>query len=324
MVPHPVVVGGRVTLTLRGRVSLPEHASGGFDHGDVHDTTGRVFVAHTANDTVEVIDGERLALEQTLPGCPEGSGVLCTQQESARVFAAARGNGTVLVYDADTCDLLRRIEVGPKPNGLAWDPRRGRLLVADVQEHSARLVDPETGACIARVGLPGRPRWCVYDTPRERFLVNIREPACVLALAAATLRQVARVDGLPTGPHGLDLDRTGERAFVACDAAMVAVVDLTTDRQLERIHIAGEPDAIWWNSKADRLYVAIGEPGVVDVVDGRSLSVVEQVTTEQGAHTTAFDGRRQRLYVFLPKASQATVFEEISSAVNRLDAGQPE
>jgi hypothetical protein len=31
---------------------LPEHVSSGFDHADVHGTTGRVFVAHTANDTV--------------------------------------------------------------------------------------------------------------------------------------------------------------------------------------------------------------------------------------------------------------------------------
>jgi len=38
----------------------------------------------------------------------------------------------------------------------------------------------------------------------------------------------------------------------------------------------------------------------------------EQVTTEQGAHTTAFDARRQRLYVFLPISCRAAVYEEIS------------
>jgi len=306
-----------VTLSLRGRVPLPEHLSGGFDHADVLGATGRVFVAHTANDTVEVIDGERLALEQTLAGCPEGSGVLCTQDERPRVFAAARGNGTVLVFDANTCDLLRRIEVGPRPNGLAWDPLRGQLLVADVEQHDARLVDPGTGRCVATVGLSGRPRWCVYDSPRDRFLVNIREPACMIALSADNLQPLCRIDGLPNGPHGLDLDldldKTGQRAFVACDAAMVAVIDLTTDRELGRIPISGEPDAIWWNPRAGRLYVAIGQPGVIEVIDGASLSVVEQVATEEGAHTTAFDHQRQRLYVFLPQSCHAAVYEETAS-----------
>src|SRR6266851_8499244 len=122
-----------MTLVLRGQMCLPEHPSGGFDHGDVYGKTGRVFVAHTANGTVEVIDGEHLTLERTLADCPEGSGVLCTAAQPALVFAAARGNGSVLIFDANSCDLLRRIEVGPRPNGLAWDPVHRQLLVADVE-----------------------------------------------------------------------------------------------------------------------------------------------------------------------------------------------
>jgi len=301
-----------MTLTLRGSVRLPPHADGGFDHGDVHIPTGRVFVAHTANGTVEVIDGQALALERSLPGCSEGSGVLCSPAETSLVFAAARGAGSVLVFDALTCAELRRLQVGPRPNGLAWDAGRGQLLVADVEENTARLLDSGTGAGVALAHLPGRPRWCVYDAPRDRFLVNIRDPAVVVALAASTLEAVARIDGLPAGPHGLDLDRAGNRAFVACDAGTVVVVDLATDQQLGRVPIAGEPDAIWYSTVAERLYVAIGRPGVVDVVDGRTLSVVEQVATEDGAHTTAFDGQRQRLYVFLPRRCEAVVFDEVS------------
>ena len=92
------------------------------------------------------------------------------------------------------------------------------------------------------------------------------------------------------------------------------MVDLNSDRATARVPIAAEPDAIWYNSAAACLYVAIGKPGVVEVVDGRTLSVVQEVTTEQGAHTTAFDVQRQRLYVFLPQRCQAAVYVETSSA----------
>jgi DNA-binding beta-propeller fold protein YncE len=158
--------------------------------------------------------------------------------------------------------------------------------------------------------LPGRPRWCVYDAPRQRFLVNVRDPSCVVSLSADDLQQVARIDDLPAGPHGLDLDRDRNRAFVACDAGVVAVLDLATDREIGRISIAGEPDAIWFSAAADCLYVAIGDPGVVDVVDGTTLSVVQEVATEKGAHTSAFDGQRHRLFVFVPRSCQATAFDE--------------
>jgi DNA-binding beta-propeller fold protein YncE len=303
-----------VTLVFRANVPLPKHTVGGFDHGDVHPGTGRVFVAHTANGTLEVVDGESLRLERTLPGCAEASGVLYAANGRELVFAAARGDGAVLEVDPNTCELLGRFTVGPKPNGLAWDCDHGQLLVADVETFDARLLDPHSGVCPVVHQLPGRPRWTVYDAPRRRFLVNIREPACVVALAAETLDETFRIDGLAAGPHGLDLDLSSERAFVACDEGMACVLDLTTDREIARIPIAGEPDAVWYSFTAQCLYVAIGEPGVVDVIDTHSLSVAQQLITEQGAHTTAFDGQRRRLYVFLPRSCQAAVYEETSSA----------
>jgi len=39
----------------------------------------------------EVLDGATLPHERTVPGCPEASGVLCTQGDGALVFAAAQG-----------------------------------------------------------------------------------------------------------------------------------------------------------------------------------------------------------------------------------------
>jgi hypothetical protein len=39
------------------------------------------------------------------------------------------------------------------------------------------------------------------------------------------------------------------------------------------------------------------------------MTVEEQIATEAGAHTTAHDARRQRLYVFLPSCRVA-VYEE--------------
>jgi len=74
--------------------------------------------------------------------------------------------------------------------GLAWDAGRGRLLVADVEDFRARLVEPTTGDLLASAELPGRPRWCVYDRRGDRFLVNIREPACVADAVPAVMTRL--------------------------------------------------------------------------------------------------------------------------------------
>ena len=302
-------------LVLRQYIPLPPYPAGDFDHGDVYLQSGRIFIANTAAGTVEVVDGERLHYLATIPGCPEASGVLCAQ-EDALIFAAARGAGKLLVINPTTNAVLRIIGVGPRPNGLAWDPRRHHLLVADVQENRARLVDPQAGKAMAEVELPGRPRWAVYHQARDRFLVNIREPACVAVLSADPFVLVERFPVWSPGPHGLDLDQDGRRAFVACDGSTVVTLDLANGREQARVPIAGPPDAIWHNHQLGRLYVAIAHlgtldeaPGVINVVNTQSMTVEEQIPTEVGAHTTAYDAQRQRLYVFLPSCRVA-VYEE--------------
>ncbi|WIG58233.1 MAG: hypothetical protein OJF49_000978 [Ktedonobacterales bacterium] len=303
-------------LQLRRHIAIPPGTTSEFDHGDVHLATGRVYVAHTAVNTVEMLDGEQGQHLMTLPGCPEGSGVICAQ-DAGVVFAAARGAGKLLAFDVMTGALLCEVEVGPRPNGLTWDAVNKRLLVADVQENTARLLDftdPRAGGAgrvHAIAALPGRPRWCVYDYQAERFLVNIREPACVVALDAHTAQVIAQFPISSAGPHGLDIDSTTRQAFIACDAASVVALDLTTGQELASTPIAGPPDAIWFNRKHSRLYVAIDQPGVLEVVNTRSMTIEQHIPTEDGTHTTAYDDQRQLLYVFLPDTCRAVVYEEV-------------
>ena len=235
--------------------------------------------------------------------------MLCAQDEGI-VFAAARGTGKVLIIDAGSLSVMTELATGPRPNGLAWNGRSGTLLVCDVEDFRARLLSTGSGELVGEVDLPGRPRWCVYDAAADRFLVNIRDPACVAVVAGRPPRLVDRLAVSSAGPHGLDLDVTGSRAFVASDGGAVSVLDLSTGREVASVPIAGLPDAIWYNPMRRVLYVAIGKPGLVDVIDTVAMRRCEQVTTEVGAHTTAFDGPRQRLIVFLSRTCRAAIYEE--------------
>jgi DNA-binding beta-propeller fold protein YncE len=298
-----------MALTPLGSVDLPPFRASTFDHGDVHLATGRIFVAHTAAGTVEVIDGERRVHIRTIASCPEASGILSVQDQNL-IFAAARGAGKVLVIDAASLALVGELTSGPRPNGVAWDGRRRRLLTADVQDSSARLLDIWTGENVGQVDLPGRPRWCVYDPERDRFLVNIRDPACIALLTAEPLALSGRWPASAAGPHGLDLDVETGRAFVACDAGMALALDLANGRELGACPIGGAPDAIWYNAYRQLLYVAIGDPGLVEVIDTVTMTRQQQIPTEAGAHTTAFDRARQQLAVFLPGTCRAALYQE--------------
>jgi len=56
------------------------------------------------------------------------------------------------------------------------------------------------------------------------------------------------------------------------------------------------------------LYVAIGDPGVIEVIDTEAMKLLETVPTETGAHTIAFDAPRNKVHAFLPQTNRAAVY----------------
>jgi hypothetical protein len=67
---------------------------------------------------------------------------------------------------------------------------------------------------------------------------------------------------------------------------------------------------IFVNDRRRRVYVAIGDPGVIEVFDTDTLQRVEAVRTERGAHTLAFDASRDLVYAFLPESHRAAVYRD--------------
>ncbi len=80
--------------TLESVVLPPHRAQGGFDHATVHRSADRLYVAHTANDTVEVIDLDRRVHAATLEGFPGVAGA-AVSEEGSLLVCTCRGEGTV-------------------------------------------------------------------------------------------------------------------------------------------------------------------------------------------------------------------------------------
>ncbi len=305
-----------MALRHLGFVDLPAHAkAGGFDHAAVHAPTGRVYVAHTANDAVDVIDIEARKYLHSIEGLTAVAGALIAEG-SDLVFTSNRGENTVGMFPVGT-GVPHKIPVGIKPNGLAYDPRRGRLLAAHVGDPAipgsctVSVVDVGARKPVADVAVPGRTRWTVYDPVADAFHVNIADPSQIVVVESGDPVRIRRVVALPhAGAHGLDLDAARRRLFCACDAAVLLEVDADTGTVFAAAAIAGVPDVVFFNAVLSRLYVAIGDPGVVEVFDTAPLRRRETIATEAGAHTLSFDAARNIVCAFLPASHRASAYRD--------------
>ena len=302
-----------MALVHAGFIPIPAGAKPGFDHADVYRGARRMYVAHTGADRIDVLDCDARTYLRALPAELPGVAGVLIDEEHDLLFSSDRGAARVSVFRCSDEELLGQTEVGPHPNGLAYDRRRRQLYSFNLGEPlgescTASVVELDSMAVIAELLLPGRPRWAVYDPERDVVYANIREPAQVVLIdcQAAVIMRALHVPS--AGPHGLWLD--SGRLFCAADGGSLVVLDRDSGEVLKRLPLPGVPDVVMHDPELKRLYVAIGEPGLICSFDSERLEQIGTVETESGAHTTGWDPVGRALYVFCPVSSGAAVYEE--------------
>src|SRR5947199_10740526 len=87
----------QMVLRLLGHVELPANrAQGGFDHADIHAPTDRLYVAHTSNDAIDVVDIASDKYIESVPGLTGGAGGVVSEGR-ALVCTSDRGGNKLLV-----------------------------------------------------------------------------------------------------------------------------------------------------------------------------------------------------------------------------------
>jgi DNA-binding beta-propeller fold protein YncE len=307
-----------MSLEFISYIDLPEHREkGGFDHAAVDGKTSRLYVAHTANNALDVIDCTGNRYLHSIPGLAGVAGALVSEDRRL-VFTSNRGENTVGIFRAEDEAGLVKVPVGIRPNGLAFDPQRGLLLAANVGDpenpgsFTLSIVDVERRELVHSIPVAGRTRWTVFDAQSGVFYANISDPARIVVVDASRPDRLARSFEIPvSGPHGLDLDAENRRLFCACDGQKLVTLAGGSGKIHSVQDLSGTPDVIFFNATLKQLYVAVGDPGVIDVFDTQGMKLIETVSTEAGAHTMGFDPSGNRVYAFLPGTHRAAVYQAV-------------
>jgi DNA-binding beta-propeller fold protein YncE len=271
-------------------------------------------VAHTANDSLDVIDCASDRYLRSIPNLTGIAGALVSN-ETDLIFTSNRGEDTIWIFSVDNEAGATKVKVGIRPNGLAFDPQRGLLLAANVgnpdipNSFTVSVVDIQRHEMIHSIPVPGRTRWTIFDSISDCFYVNIADPFQIVVIESANPTRIARSMAIPAkGPHGLDFDPATNRLFCACDAGKLFALDSYSGEIFLEADLSGTPDVIFFNAARKHLYVAVADPGVIDLFETDTLKRLETIPTEKGAHTIGFDTARNKVYAFLPESHRAAVY----------------
>jgi DNA-binding beta-propeller fold protein YncE len=238
-----------------------------------------------------------LILESTisLPNVKGRIDHLAMDIEHQKLFVAELENGTVEAIDLATGQLVGRISGLREPQGLAYLPARGELVVAS-GDGTVRFYGANDLSLLSEVTL-GDDADNVRISPKTGSVV-VGYGAGALAIIDPSTRKVSGTITLSAHPESFRIDAEGRRVFVNLPGAgKVAVADLEEQKvTATRGAGYGANYPMMYDPSSNSIAVGYRLPArlVISDADGK---VLRDIDTCGDSDDLFFDLPRKRIYV---------------------------
>jgi len=303
--------GNAITLPLsdRGNVQLPADTTKPlFDLLTFDGRRNLLYVAHTSNNSIDIVDTQARKVLGSIPGLAAVKQVALTSDPNV-VFASASGSGEVALVDTKAMKVLARTSVNGSPDSIDYDSAHDAAVVASAGAKELSIIDRTTHKVTATVKLPGTPDLLTVDAKGGRVFVSINDKDEVAEVDLASL-QVTELRGCDIkAPTGIAYDSDQGRLFVA-DRALVSVIDVVIDKCLGSVDIGNGVDQITLNPHKHHLYTANGGSRNLSVIDSISLQPLGEIGTGPSGDGVATDPATDLVYVIVGRAGIIAVYHD--------------
>lgn len=207
----------------------------------------------------------------------------------------------VVMWDTQTLQTLKTIEVGGRPDGILFEPFTQRIYVFSHSAPNATVIDGNDGSVVGTVDLGGAPEQAVSDGA-GRVFVAIEDKDNIAVVDAKALKVTGNFDlgGKGGGPAGLGLDARNHVLFAFCHEPATAVILSADDGKiLATLPIGKGVDGGGFNPNTMEAFSSQGD-GTLTIIKehGPDRFEVEQtVTTKARAKTCTLDAKKNQIIV---------------------------
>ena len=267
-----------------------------WDYLAVDNTYHRLFVSHASS--VAVIDLSTDSLMYEIKDLNGVHGIAFAPEFNKGFISNGRSN-SVTVFDLKTLKTLDNIEVtGENPDAILYDSFTKRVFTMNGRSSNTTAIDAKTGKIAGSIKLDGKPEFSVSDEKGKVF-VNIEDKSEIQELDPKGLK-VLNTWSIAPGeePSGLAFDIKNNRLFSGCRNKMMVVVDSKSGKVLTTVPIGAGVDACAFDKNDQMIFSSNGE-GNLTVIKEKTpdnFEVIDNVSTDRGARTMAFDETTKKIY----------------------------
>jgi DNA-binding beta-propeller fold protein YncE len=254
---------------------------------------GALIVAHSAADTVDILDLTKRRLIAQVKHVRGASGI-AVDEKNGRVFLSSPDARSIVIISSSTWDVDRVIPIHSQVEHILYVPAKNRLYLANSRDQSVAYIDFSETNAVHQVDASGMPERLAFDPRRNLIYATLQDKHSVAAYDL-DLNPVSEWVLKASQPMGMTLDASARRLYVAVRFAIVTL-DADSGAELSRAGAPGGVDALWLDREGGTLYAAAG--GTVCIMKTRQggLTPEAELNVDVKGRSLAYDPQTKLIY----------------------------
>jgi len=197
------------------------------------------------------------------------------------------------MFDTETMEKIKDIDVQGRPDGIFLEPFTGKVLIFSHPSPNVTFIDPKDGTVTGTLDLGGSPEQAQSDGQGHLYVdLEDKDKIAVVDLKAMKLTGTYDLQGKGGGPGGLGLDAKNHILFAMChEPATCVILNADTGEILSTVPIGNGTDGGGFNPRTMEAFSSQGD-GTLTIIketDPKTFAVEQTVTTKSRCKTCTLD-----------------------------------
>ena len=226
-----------------------------------------LYVANSLSRDISVIEVMTNRVIDTI-SCRMGTGltelVVLTVNNRDCIYVTATDSNAILVIDALTKSIIKKIEVGQRPVGIAADPDGRYVYVANSYSNNISIIDTFNNEVVGNIGVGDRPRY--VKVSQRYILVSNSGSSTTIVLNRLSLRKSFTIF-TPLQPGRIIKGLKGRFYVTGERSDDISIIDPFVNVALRKIRVGHYPSGMALDIDRKLLYVTNFKDDTVSIID---------------------------------------------------------
>jgi len=207
------------------------------------------------------------------------------------------------------------ITVGTSPSGIAYDPTKSELYVANSGYNTVSVISDSSNSVVKTVTVGTSPTGAVYDAGKsEIFITNYGSNSVSVISDSSNL--VVKTVTVGTSPSNIAYDSGQNEIFVVNSGDnTVSIISDSSNTVLTTVPVGTKPNKVIYDPTMGEVFVANSGYNTVSVISDSSNSVVKTITVGSGPSGGAYDSGVHEIFIANSVPGTVSIISDSSDSV---------